>query len=95
MRKEKYKLGLMCFGIAPLLLLNKEYEEKEMYEECEFILEAINELNSMFPELNLPTKYSKDTIPDWIQECNKLGFSGDTVINNIDTYIKELKRMTT
>lgn len=93
MKKDKYRLGLISFGIAPLLILHKEYEEKEMYEECGYILDAINEQNCNFPELKLPTKYSKDTIPDWVQEFNKLGYSGEIAVSNIDVYIKELKRM--
>lgn len=95
-RKARYIKGLSTYGIYPLLLILKEQEDVENYEECSLILEAIedrvhsfNMANRSLDDFNLPRHLRE--LPDFHDE---FAFTEEEQYKkNVQHYVKELKNL--
>jgi len=89
---EKYERAILCYGIAPMLIILEEFEKADNYEVCNIILKAIKNLNTSY-SVTLEMKYSENTLPDLKQELNRMGFAGDIVIQNMPYYVEKVREL--
>ena len=87
-KKEKYKDAILHVGIAALTGALRIYELQENYEECQIIIDAINEINLEY-NLDLPTQY-EEAFQYWIEALQSHGCTGETAIKNLPFYIENL-----
>lgn len=91
-RRYKYAQALKSYGFLTLLLLLKEYEEAENFEECQDIYVVLVEANRIF-KFNMPTRYSEEALEHFRTEMNRLGYAGDTMVHNLPNYVEMVKEL--
>jgi hypothetical protein len=96
-KEQRYIGAIFSYGVVPVLLVMKDFEEKENFEECQIILNAINFMNKNLPlednEILLPTKYNSKVLEDMKSKFQRFGFKGDVFQANIPYYIREIAKM--
>tara|TARA_R100001039_G_scaffold10623_1_gene5572 strand:- start:123452 stop:123754 length:303 start_codon:yes stop_codon:yes gene_type:complete len=92
----KYTKGLNNYGLYPTLSLLKEYEEKELYEECAVILAAVEQKfkdSNLFPNNKFPTKIEQFSEEQYKKMFDSFGLEGDVALKNNSYYIAEIKKL--
>lgn len=85
--KSKITTAIFSFGVVPMLIVLKEQERQENYELCQLILRVIKELHPN--DDTIPTTFTEDSL-EWLQyTLNSIGLSGNTAINNVDSYVNK------
>ena len=69
---EDYKKFIINLGIIPSLILLKKFEDLELYEECEKILEAVKLLNKK-AVVYKETKLTDELISQVVDDYQKMG----------------------
>jgi hypothetical protein len=91
-KKVKYSKALYLYGFLTLTYLIEEYNQQQNFEECQLILEVLQEHNVKH-ELDLPTVYDKDSILYFKKCMQDLGYTGNTSLGNIQYYVAEVKKL--
>lgn len=85
---KNYRVYLFAYGILSVLFALKHFEEKENFEECQKIIDAIREQERRL-ETTLFTVINKETIAEVILSYEKVGLTGENLIEN-SKYCSEL-----
>lgn len=95
-KKNRYIGCIYSYGIYPVLLVLKEHEQSENYEECKCILSAITQMNKVMVDSDpLPTILPNDYLERMRLSFELKGFTGNYAIINIPMYIEIIKKETT
>jgi hypothetical protein len=91
-KEVKYKQLCYKYGVITLCFLIDEYAKQEEYEECQIILNAINQLSEKWGEI-YPTTYD-DYSKRWFERnIRKItGTDGYFIIDNMPYYIEQVKK---
>lgn len=89
--ENKYSPLIFRYGYMAMVMLLKEYEEIEKYEECAEIESALIN-HEKICGLNIPREVSEDAIEDYRTNFWRIGYSGDIAINNLSSYFSNLKK---
>ena len=86
---DSYRNLFYTFGLLTILYILEHFEEKENFEECTKIIEAIRteerRLNTTFY-----TKVTKECIADIIESYKKFGLTGYNIYNHAEYYKNEI-----
>lgn len=85
--KKQYRLWMMQFGIITILKLLRHFEQYEMYEECDKIVQMISEHNSEMGS-DLETILSDETYDRVKEEFKKFNLTGNFIEQSTDTYVE-------
>lgn len=90
----QYRKWMFMYGVLTLLHVMKHFQEKEEYEECQRILDAINEQEKRL-ECKLPREINEDGIKQMVEVYKSFGLTGDYAVENSKHYseliIKEIE----
>lgn len=96
-KKQRYKAAIFSYGIVTLLYLLKEHEQTENYEECQCIIESIQEFNKHWDFKGhggeLPQSLNDINISEFLKEAwANFDMKPDNYLNNLDYYIEKIKQ---
>lgn len=91
LKRQRYLQGLFGYGFITLCYLIEKYEAEGNYEECQIILDAIQEVNSI-RKLDLPTKYDDKAWQYFLDAMGEFGLSGKITASNIPYYAELIER---
>ena len=83
---KTYTNYLYSYGIVSLLFVCQYFEKIENYEECQKIINAINEHNNIMKTDKLSTVITKELIDDVINTYKDFKLTGDNLIDNSQYY---------
>lgn len=84
-----YKKYIFTYGILSILFALKEFEQKENYEECQKIINAIKEYEIRLG-IKLFTIINKETINEVIKTYKKFGLTGENAVENSKIYAEQI-----
>lgn len=82
---------LLSYGFYPMTLVLKDLEKEDRFEECNFILEAMNsykEKIKLDDIVEISTKWSEDYKKEYY---TYFGWEIELIENNLNYYIKDIK----
>lgn len=91
-RKQRYIKALGLYGFYTLLNVMDEEINKENYEECQIILDAIMTRNKEL-NINLPTKFDKQAEKYFRDRFKERGLTGDVTLANMPHYAEAVRKI--
>jgi uncharacterized protein YaaR (DUF327 family) len=91
MEKTKIRRAIYSWGIFPALVILKEEQEKENYENCKVIKEALDDVIE-FGDLHLNTKIDNISLKKTYEEIIKEFKKPEIIDGNIPYYIEEFRK---
>lgn len=90
LKKKVYKDSILLYGWITLLLIMKSNEASENFEECQIIYQVLSEHKKNY-NLEIPLKYSEQALDIYQNYFNELGYSGETALNNLPSYVEDIQ----